>query len=152
MTAEEAEKAGLRRMAIQEKAAVKKPKAARGAKKAGAEPARPAQFRFLTELINDRRPVAIFLINGLKLEGTVASFDDYAILLEGEMADHVYKHAISTIQPLASPVAKAPSRAKAAPKRAEPEPQFIIREPEHKPKQPTIVVRPKRRVIKRDAE
>ena len=106
----------------------------------------------MTELINERRPVAIFLINGLKLEGTVASFDDYAILLEGEMADHVYKHAISTNQPLASPVAKAPSRAKAAPKRAEPEPQFIIREPEHKPKQPTIVVRPKRRVIKRDVE
>jgi host factor-I protein len=133
-----------------QKAEAKKTKGGKGAKKAGADAARPAQYRFLTELVNDRRTVAIFLINGLKLEGKIASFDDYAILLEGEMSDHVYKHAVSTIQPLTGPVAKAETRAKAVVKRVEPE--VVVRDPEHKPRQPTIVVRPKRRIIKRDPE
>ena len=139
-------------MVIQNKTEVKKSKAGRGAKKAGADAARPAQYRFLTDLINDQRTVSIFLINGLKLEGKVASFDDYAILLEGEMSDHVYKHAISTIQPQAVPVAKPEPRAKAASKRDYPEPEDFMHEAAPKPKQPTIVVRPKRRVIKRDPE
>ena len=79
------------------------------AKRPGGEPIRPAQFRFLTELAKERRAVAIFLINGLKLEGRIVSFDDYAILLEGELSDHVYKHAISTIQPVSAATVKAHS-------------------------------------------
>ena len=81
-------------------------KKTRGTKQAGAEPHRPAQFRFLSELAKDHRAVAIFLINGLKLEGRIVSFDDYAILLENDLSDHVYKHAISTIQPVTAVGAK----------------------------------------------
>jgi host factor-I protein len=126
-----------------------------GKKRTGPDAARPAQFRFLTELAKERRPVAIFLINGLKLEGKIVSFDDYAILLEGDMSDHVYKHAISTIQPLAVAAAKAEAGVKSGgkaglrvyAKRAEPE-YAAAGVAERKPRQPTIVVRPKRRIIK----
>ena len=126
-----------------------------GKKRTGPDAARPAQFRFLTELAKERRPVAIFLINGLKLEGKIVSFDDYAILLEGDLSDHVYKHAISTIQPLTGAMAKAGAGARPAskgglrayPQRAEPE-YAAATAAERKPRQPTIVVRPKRRIIK----
>src|SRR3954471_14045570 len=132
-------------------------KKSRAAKPGGAEPQRPAQYRFLSELAKERRAVAIFLVNGLKLEGRITSFDDYAILLEGDLSDHVYKHAISTIQPLS-----AAARADAGPKGAgrserTPVKTYLKRaEPEHagagtverKTRQPTIVVRPKRRIIK----
>lgn len=121
----------------------------------GTEPQRPAQYRFLSELAKDRRPVAIFLVNGLKLEGRIVSFDDYAILLEGDLSDHVYKHAISTIQPLAG----SPSRGDGGSRTPT---RTSLRSPlkridsgasaehgeERKPRQPTIVVRAKRRVIK----
>jgi host factor-I protein len=128
-----------------------------GSKRVNGEPLRPAQFRFLTELAKERRAVAIFLINGLKLEGRIVSFDDYAILLEGDLSDHVYKHAISTIQPLTN-AAKAVAGARAAGRsdrtpvktymnRAEPE-HAPAGMPERKVRQPTIVVRPKRRIIK----
>ena len=129
-------------------ATVKKTK---GTKRAGAEPVRPAQHRFLTGLLTERQPVAIFLVNGLKLEGTISSFDDYAILLEGELSDHVYKHAISTIQPLTKTARKEPS-AKPALSRATPmtraAPQYAAAAAERKPRQPTIVVRTKRRIVR----
>ncbi len=134
-----------------QKASVKKN---RGTKQAGAEPHRPAQYRFLTELANDRRSVAIFLINGLKLEGRIVSFDDYAILLENDLFDHVYKHAISTIQPLTGTGAKKIGGTKVTGRtavRTEPQRADADYSPdpvEHKPRQPTIVVRAKRRIIK----
>ncbi|SRR5258706_5027904 len=126
-----------------------------GKKRTGPDAARPAQFRFLSELAKERRPVAIFLINGLKLEGKIVSFDDYAILLEGDLSDHVYKHAISTIQPLTVAAARADAGARAGSKgglrtyakRVEPE-YAAATAAERKPRQPTIVVRPKRRIIK----
>jgi host factor-I protein len=136
-----------------QKASVKKTS---GSKRAG-EPLRPAQLRFLTELAKERRAVAIFLINGLKLEGRIVSFDDYAILLQGDMSDHVYKHAISTIQPLAVGTAKTESGMKAGVRTSprtfakRPESEYTAADPgavERKPRQPTIVVRPKRRIIK----
>jgi host factor-I protein len=134
-----------------QKATVKKPRAG---KQPGGEPQRPAQFRFLTELAKERRAVAIFLVNGLKLEGRITSFDDYAILLEGEMSDHVYKHAISTVQPLTAATAridggmKPHSRSVAKPAFKRPEMEDAPGAAERKPRQPTIVVRSKRRVIK----
>ena len=130
-------------MAMQ-KAAMKKPKSVKAAK--GVARAKPAQHRFLAELIDERRSVAIFLVNGLKLEGKIASFDDYAILLEGEMSDHVYKHAISTIQPLAGAPSKVDASAKKGVLRVMPEAGAGAKP--RTPRQPTIVVRPKRRVIK----
>lgn len=136
-----------------EKAGVKKP---RPAKQAGAEPQRPAQFRFLSELAKERRAVAIFLVNGLKLEGRITSFDDYAILLEGDLSDHVYKHAISTVQPLTASTPRTEAGTKTHSRAARPmlrnaEPEEAAGASgvsERKPRQPTIVVRSKRRVIK----
>lgn len=120
-----------------------------GKKRSGAEATKPAQHRFLTDMAKEGRMVAIFLVNGLKLEGKIASFDEYAILLEGEMSDHVYKHAISTIQPLSGVVAKAGVRAKPVATHSAVEVAVAARE--RKPRQPTIVVRQRRRVVKNDA-
>jgi len=133
-----------------QKASVKKSAGGRQ----GGEPQRPAQYRFLTELAKDRRQVAIFLVNGLKLEGRVVAFDDYAILLEGDLSDHVYKHAISTIQPLTGAphkgdgAGKSHSRSTVRSPLKRHEPSAAADSDERKPRQPTIVVRAKRRVIK----
>jgi host factor-I protein len=56
---------------------------------------------FLDLLKTDKRPVSIYLVNGIKLSGTVFASDTYVVLLEGDRApiQMVYKHAISTIVP-----------------------------------------------------
>jgi len=57
------------------------------------------QDPFLNALRKDRIPVAIYLINGVKLQGQVDSFDQFVILLKNSADQLVYKHAISTIVP-----------------------------------------------------
>ena len=44
-------------------------------------------------------PVSIYLVNGIKLQGQVDSFDQYVIILKNTVNQMVYKHAISTIVP-----------------------------------------------------
>jgi len=44
-------------------------------------------------------PVAIYLVNGIKLQGTVESFDQFVVLLRNQVSQMVYKHAISTVVP-----------------------------------------------------
>jgi len=77
----------------------------------------PLQDTFLEDLIRNRTRVSIFLMNGVKLEGEIESFDRYVILMR-DASDKVYKHAISTIVPLtdATP-AKRPIVEKKAPSR-----------------------------------
>jgi host factor-I protein len=53
------------------------------------------QDPFLNQLRREHVPVSIYLVNGIKLQGQVESFDQYVILLRNT----VYKHAISTIVP-----------------------------------------------------
>jgi host factor-I protein len=44
--------------------------------------------------------VTIFLINGVRIQGKIRSFDTFTILVEdGRQQTLVYKHAISTIVP-----------------------------------------------------
>jgi host factor-I protein len=43
--------------------------------------------------------VSIYLVNGIKLQGTVESFDQFVVLLRNTVSQMVYKHAISTIVP-----------------------------------------------------
>lgn len=62
--------------------------------------AQPAQDRFLNQLIKEHRKVAIFLINGIRIEAQIVSFDEYVILIKNAMTGQVYKHAVSTIQPI----------------------------------------------------
>ncbi len=57
------------------------------------------QDKFLNKIRKDRIDVSIFLVNGIKLEGNIESFDSYIILLRNKVTQCVYKHAISTIVP-----------------------------------------------------
>ncbi len=60
------------------------------------------QDPFLNTLRKDRIPVSIYLVNGIKLQGHVESFDQFVILLRNSVSQLVYKHAISTIVPARS--------------------------------------------------
>ena len=57
------------------------------------------QDKFLNQLRKDKIMVSIFLMNGIKLEGIIESFDQYTILLKNKITQSVYKHAVSTIVP-----------------------------------------------------
>ena len=57
------------------------------------------QDPFLNALRKERVQVAIYLVNGIKLQGHVDSFDPYVILLKNTVTQMVYKHAVSTIVP-----------------------------------------------------
>jgi host factor-I protein len=57
------------------------------------------QDPFLNALRRERIPVSIFLVNGIKLQGQVESFDQFVILLKNQVSQMVYKHAISTVVP-----------------------------------------------------
>ena len=57
------------------------------------------QDKFLNKLRKDKIQVSIFLVNGIKLDGIIDSFDQYTILLKNKNMQAVYKHAISTIVP-----------------------------------------------------
>ncbi|MDA1331887.1 MAG: RNA chaperone Hfq [Proteobacteria bacterium] len=57
------------------------------------------QEPFLNALRKERVQVAIYLVNGIKLQGYVDSFDQYVILLKSNVTQMVYKHAVSTIVP-----------------------------------------------------
>ncbi|HEX5353309.1 MAG TPA: RNA chaperone Hfq [Rhodanobacteraceae bacterium] len=57
------------------------------------------QDPFLNALRRDRIPVAIYLVNGIKLQGVIDSFDQFVVLLRNQVSQMVYKHAISTVVP-----------------------------------------------------
>lgn len=57
------------------------------------------QDPFLNALRKEHIPVSIFLVNGIKLQGQIESFDQFVILLKNSVNQMVYKHAISTVVP-----------------------------------------------------
>ena len=57
------------------------------------------QDPFLNTLRKERVPVSIFLVNGIKLQGQIESFDQFVILLSNTGSQMVYKSAISTVVP-----------------------------------------------------
>lgn len=57
------------------------------------------QDPFLNTLRKERIPVSIFLVNGIKLQGQIESFDQFVVLLRNSVSQMVYKHAISTVVP-----------------------------------------------------
>jgi host factor-I protein len=57
------------------------------------------QDPFLNVLRKEHVPVSVYLVNGIKLQGHVESFDQYVLLLRNTVTQMVYKHAISTIVP-----------------------------------------------------
>ena len=57
------------------------------------------QDPYLNALRKERIPVSIYLVNGIKLQGQVESFDQFVVLLKNTVSQMVYKHAISTVVP-----------------------------------------------------
>tara|TARA_B100000963_G_scaffold305679_1_gene279965 strand:+ start:57 stop:317 length:261 start_codon:yes stop_codon:yes gene_type:complete len=57
------------------------------------------QDPYLNLLRKERIPVSIFLVNGIKLQGQIESFDQFVILLKNTVSQMVYKHAVSTVVP-----------------------------------------------------
>ena len=57
------------------------------------------QDSFLNALLKDRVAVSIFLVNGIKLQGQIESFDQFVILLRNTASQMVYKSAISSVVP-----------------------------------------------------
>lgn len=64
------------------------------------EKAQNVQDVFLNSIRKAKMPVTVFLVNGVKLQGTVTWFDNFSLLLRREQhVQLVYKHAVSTIMP-----------------------------------------------------
>lgn len=60
------------------------------------------QDAFLNEARRGRAMLTVFLVNGFQMRGTIQSFDSFTVLLDCEgKQELVFKHAISTIIPLA---------------------------------------------------
>ncbi len=59
------------------------------------------QDPYLNILRKERVPVSIYLVNGIKLQGQIESFDQFVVLLKNTVSQMVYKHAISTVVPAA---------------------------------------------------
>ena len=57
------------------------------------------QDPYLNALRREKIPVAIYLVNGIKLQGQIDSFDQFVILLKNTVSQMVYKHAVSTVVP-----------------------------------------------------
>ncbi|MEM7023505.1 MAG: RNA chaperone Hfq [Pseudomonadota bacterium] len=71
---------------------------------------------FLNHVRKNKIPVTIFLINGVKLQGMISSFDNFSLLLKRD--GHVqlcYKHAVSTVMPATVVRLDEPSAEEAAP-------------------------------------
>lgn len=60
---------------------------------------RNIQDPFLNTVRREKVPVTIFLVNGVKLQGVITSFDSYCLLLKNTVTQLVFKHAISTVMP-----------------------------------------------------
>ncbi|MDX3980795.1 RNA chaperone Hfq [Pasteurella multocida] len=60
------------------------------------------QDPYLNALRREGIPVSIYLVNGIKLQGQIESFDQFVILLKNTVNQMVYKHAISTVVPARS--------------------------------------------------
>lgn len=57
------------------------------------------QDPYLNTLRKERVSVSIYLVNGIKLQGQIESFDQFVVLLKNTVSQMVYKHAISTVVP-----------------------------------------------------
>jgi host factor-I protein len=69
-----------------------------------AEKSLSLQDHFLNSVRRSKSPVTIFLVKGVKLQGTITWFDAFSLLLRREGASQlVYKHSISTIMPIHPP-------------------------------------------------
>lgn len=65
-----------------------------------AEKSQNTQDVFLNHVRKNKTPVTVFLVNGVKLQGSISGFDNFCVLLRRDAhVQLVYKHAISTVMP-----------------------------------------------------
>lgn len=64
------------------------------------------QDKFLQDLRESQTPVAVFLVNGIRLQGQIDFFDNYIVAVKNTVIQLVYKHAISTIVPAGGEVSQ----------------------------------------------
>ena len=57
------------------------------------------QDAYLSVLCENKVSVSVYLVNGIKLEGRIEAFDQFALFLGNAVTQMVYKHAISTVLP-----------------------------------------------------
>lgn len=57
------------------------------------------QKDFLQKLCKEESPVSVFLVNGIKLHGTIEDFDEHVILLKGTVVQMIFQHSVSTVVP-----------------------------------------------------
>lgn len=59
-----------------------------------------SQNDFLNRARKERKPVDVYLVNGIRLSGSIVSFDPFVLVLSapGGSTQAIYKSAISTIQ------------------------------------------------------
>lgn len=59
------------------------------------------QDDLLNEIVDEKVPTTLFLMNGFQIRGTIADHDDAIVVVEVDGRQQlVYKHAISTISPI----------------------------------------------------
>jgi host factor-I protein len=63
------------------------------------------QDKFLGALAKERVPVVIYLVNGIRLQGQIESFDQFGVLLASGISQFVFKRVIATIVPARDVVA-----------------------------------------------
>jgi host factor-I protein len=78
------------------------------------------QATFLQTLCDEKTPVFVFLVNGIKLHGTIQSFDNYVLAVQGDVTQIVFKHAISTVMPASGGVPQGSASAGTSGSRSRP--------------------------------
>ena len=98
------------------------------------------QFEFLNALRKGRAMVTLYLVNGIRLQGRIASFDRYAVLLQSREGDVlIQNHAISTIGRDSGGASRRPRDAESRAGEArpgEPRPPRMPRDPSSRPPRP----------------
>jgi host factor-I protein len=80
------------------------------------------QSKFLEDLRASNAPVSVFLVNGIRLQGHIEFFDNYIVAVRSTVTQLVYKHAISTVVPIATVESDAERS-----KRADTKPSVTVR-------------------------
>lgn len=68
-----------------------------------AEKSQNMQDVFLNSCRKERKPVTVYLVNGVKLQGIITGFDNFSVVLRrNQHSQLVYKHSIATVVPSGS--------------------------------------------------
>lgn len=68
-----------------------------------AEKSQNMQDIFLNNCRKEKKPVTVYLVNGVKLQGIITGFDNFSVVLRrNQHSQLVYKHSIATVVPTGS--------------------------------------------------